>query len=99
MEKIELSYPASRRLAGRALAGVVGSGDMEVLFEPDNGTALTIVIKTSADNSQQRWRHLFERLSALTTLPSGHLEINDFGATPGVVRLRIDQVFEEADDA
>ncbi|MGP4883512.1 hypothetical protein ACTXQV_70630, partial [Klebsiella pneumoniae] len=25
-------YPASRALSGRALAGVVGSGDMEVLY-------------------------------------------------------------------
>ena len=31
MEQITLSFPASRALSGRALAGVVGSGDMEVL--------------------------------------------------------------------
>ncbi|MEG9083361.1 malonate decarboxylase acyl carrier protein, partial [Escherichia coli] len=28
MEKITLTMPASRTLSGRALAGVVGSGDM-----------------------------------------------------------------------
>ncbi|PLN72636.1 malonate decarboxylase acyl carrier protein, partial [Klebsiella quasipneumoniae] len=32
MEQITLSFPASRALRGRALAGVVGSGDMEVLY-------------------------------------------------------------------
>ncbi len=32
MEQITLSFPASRALSGRALAGVVGSGDMEVLY-------------------------------------------------------------------
>ncbi|STQ79437.1 Malonate decarboxylase subunit delta [Hafnia alvei] len=32
MERIELSYPASETLPNKALSGVVGSGDMEVLF-------------------------------------------------------------------
>ena len=31
MEQIKLSFPANRALSGKALAGVVGSGDMEVL--------------------------------------------------------------------
>lgn len=96
MERIELSYPASATLAGRALAGVVGSGDMEALFEAAQGDALQVVIKTSVDGSHLRWQHLFDRLAALRTLPAGRLEINDFGATPGVARLRIEQVFEEA---
>ena len=30
MEKITLTLPASRTLSGKAQAGVVGSGDMEV---------------------------------------------------------------------
>ncbi len=29
--------------------------------------------------------------------PPGSCDINDFGATPGVARLRIEQVFEEAE--
>ncbi len=36
MEKITLTVPASREVSGRALAGVVGSGDMEVVFSPPN---------------------------------------------------------------
>lgn len=96
MEHINLSYPASVTLPGRALTGVVGSGDMEALFEPETSGRLTVAIKTSVEGSQQRWQHLFERLAALRELPAGRLEINDFGATPGVARLRIEQVFEEA---
>ena len=42
MEKITLTVPASRALSGRALAGVVGSGDMEVLFNAEPGQTLTI---------------------------------------------------------
>ncbi|VFS32648.1 Malonate decarboxylase acyl carrier protein [Enterobacter cancerogenus] len=37
MEKITLTMPASRALSGKALAGVVGSGDMEVLFAAEPG--------------------------------------------------------------
>ncbi|TQI82154.1 malonate decarboxylase delta subunit [Serratia fonticola] len=96
MEHINLSYPASVTLPGRALTGVVGSGDMEALFEPAVTGTLTVAIKTSVDGSQQRWLHLFERLALMRDLPAGRLEINDFGATPGVARLRIEQVFEEA---
>ena len=79
MEQIKLSFPANRALSGKALAGVVGSGDMEVLYT----------------NSQARWNALFERLSLINGLPGGQLIIHDFGATPGVARIRIEQVFEE----
>ena len=33
MEKIHFEYPATSSAQGRALAGVVGSGDLEVLVE------------------------------------------------------------------
>ncbi len=32
MEHIELDYPAKRRVPKRAHVGVVGSGDLEILF-------------------------------------------------------------------
>ena len=54
MEHITLTVPASRTLSGKALAGVVGSGDMEVLFTADQGQTLTIDITTSVDNSRKR---------------------------------------------
>ena len=59
MEKITLTVPASRVVSGRALAGVVGSGDMEVLFTADQNQTLTIEITTSVDNSRSRWEALF----------------------------------------
>ncbi|MFW0189854.1 malonate decarboxylase acyl carrier protein, partial [Klebsiella pneumoniae] len=51
---------------------------------------------TSVDNSQARWQALFDRLNLINGLPAGQLIIHDFGATPGVARIRIEQVFEEA---
>lgn len=96
MEKIELNYPASGGQEKPALAGVVGSGDLEVLFKPENIGQLSITIKTSVDGSTLRWQRLFDRIADARTFPSGQLTIHDFGATPGVARLRIEQVFEEA---
>lgn len=94
MEHITLSFPATRTASGNALAGVVGSGDMEVLLTADAGQTLTIDITTSVDNSRARWQALFSRLSTLGSLTSGTMTIHDFGATPGVARIRIEQVFE-----
>ncbi|WP_435946378.1 malonate decarboxylase acyl carrier protein [Dryocola sp. BD586] len=95
MEHITLTFPATRTVSGKALAGVVGSGDMEVLFTAGQGATLTVEITTSVDNSEQRWQALFSRLGALSSLPAGQMHIHDFGATPGVARIRIEQVFEE----
>ncbi|CZV23078.1 malonate decarboxylase acyl carrier protein [Enterobacter hormaechei] len=99
MEKITLTVPASREVSGRALAGVVGSGDMEVLFTTEPGQTLTIDITTSVDNSRGRWEALFNRLQTVSSLPAGKLTIHDFGATPGVARIRIEQVFEGVNHA
>ncbi|MGG4610273.1 malonate decarboxylase acyl carrier protein [Providencia sp. Me31A] len=99
MEHITLTVPASRKLSGKALAGVVGSGDMEVLFIADQSQALTIDITTSIDNSHKRWEVLFDRLQKVSSLPAGKMTIHDFGATPGVARIRIEQVFEGVNHA
>jgi malonate decarboxylase delta subunit len=37
MEKHEFKYPAGAPAGGRAVVGVVGSGDLEVLLEPVGG--------------------------------------------------------------
>ncbi len=99
MEHITLSFPATRTVSGKSLAGVVGSGDMEVLFTAAQGDTLTVAITTSVDNSEQRWKALFARIGSLGSLPAGQMLIHDFGATPGVARIRIEQVFEEVSHA
>ena len=99
MERFEFNYPAAKPLADHAQAGVVGSGDLEALYEPHATQALKISVTTSVDGSHSLWQHFFDRLSTLRELPAGRLDIHDFGATPGVARLRIEQVFEEAEHA
>lgn len=96
MEKIELKYPGTAGKGRQALAGVVGSGDLEVLFRPGSAGQLSIVVRTSVDGSTLRWQRLFNRIATAHQLPAGELVVHDFGATPGVARLRIEQVLEEA---
>ena len=96
MEQITLSFPASRALSGRALAGVVGSGDMEVLYTAAGSDTLRVQITTSVDNSQARWQALFDRLNLINGLPAGQLVMRDCGATAGSAGRRIVQVVEDA---
>lgn len=95
METLSFEFPAGQPARGRALVGCVGSGDLEVLLEPGQAGTLTIQVQTSVNGSEQRWQHLFARMFDGQTPPAMTIDIHDFGATPGVVRLRLEQGFEE----
>lgn len=96
MEKLQFEFAAGGPAAKRIVTGVVSSGDLEVLLEPQQGGKTTIAVQTSVDGYGANWRALLERVFADSALPAAHIEINDNGATPGVVRMRIEQAFEEA---
>lgn len=95
METLNFEFAAGQPAKDRALVGCVGSGDLEVLLEPAAAGRLTIQVQTSVNGSAQRWQHLFQRLFEGRALPALAIEIHDFGATPGVVRLRLEQGLEE----
>ncbi|CAM3256442.1 MULTISPECIES: malonate decarboxylase subunit delta [Pseudomonas] len=95
METLSFEFPAGQPPTGRALVGCVGSGDLEVLLEPGTPGTLTIQVQTSVNGAEQRWQHLFERIFQEQMPPALKIDIHDFGATPGVVRLRLEQGFEE----
>jgi len=93
METIELDYPARYSVPRRVHVGVVGSGDLEVLLEPSADLRAHVLINTSVDGFGVVWRNVldrfFERFEGAATI-----EINDFGATPGTVMLRLEQAAE-----
>ena len=95
METIVLEFPASHPAQGRALAGVVASGDLEVLLESNAAHRTVVNITTSVDGKDRLWKAVLGRIFGDGSLPAAKLEINDSGATPGVVRMRIGQVFEQ----
>lgn len=95
METLSFEFPAGKPALRRALVGCVGSGDLEVLLEPGLPGKLSINVVTSVNGASARWQHLFQRMFDGQTLPAMAIDIHDFGATPGVVRLRLEQGFEE----
>ena len=94
METRDYTFPAGPPASSRALAGVVGSGDLEVLLQPGGDGVTRIVINTSVDGKGAVWDALLQRVFGGEPLPAARIVINDCGATPGVVRMRIEQAYE-----
>ena len=93
MERIEFDYPAKRKVSGRAHVGVVGSGDLEVLLEPAAGNSSRVLIRTSVDGFRETWKAVLDRFFSRCD-GAVRIEINDAGATPGSVQLRLAQAVE-----
>lgn len=94
MERIELDYPARLPVARRVHVGVVGSGDLEVLLEPSPDLRAHVSITTSVEGYGVVWKHVLDRFFQRFE-GAASIEINDFGATPGMVMLRLEQAAEE----
>jgi malonate decarboxylase delta subunit len=94
MEQIELDYSlANRRISGRAHVGVVGSGDLEVLMYPSTGQGAHVSIITSVNGFRDTWKAVFDRFFSSCDL-AVLIQVNDAGATPGSVLLRLQQALE-----
>jgi malonate decarboxylase delta subunit len=93
MEQIEINYPAKRKVQKRAHVGVVGSGDLEVLLEPAEDDAARVFIRTSVDGFRDTWKAVLDRFFANYD-GAARVQINDAGATPGTVQLRLEQAVE-----
>ena len=101
MEKFDFQYPAGSPAAGRVMVGVVGSGDLEVLLEPGTPGQTRVHVTTSVDGYASVWQAQLDRLfkSDAQGWPAVEVEINDFGATPGVVGMRVAQAFQALGNA
>ena len=91
MRTLHYTFPAWREPARRAHVGVVGSGDLEILLEPGDSTdEARVRVRTSVQGFDEIWQATLERFFARTPV-SGSWELNDSGATPAVVTLRLQQ--------
>jgi malonate decarboxylase acyl carrier protein len=93
METLAFTYPARSRIDQRAHVGVVGSGDLEVLLVPAAEPEARVVVRTSVDGYGAIWKAVLDRFFTRHDVAAS-VEINDFGATPGVVSLRLAQALE-----
>lgn len=97
METLNYRFEGGRRsLAGMPqLVGVVGSGNLEVLIEPAPlGGACEIEVRTAAVGFGPTWQAVMADFHARWSLADARVSINDMGATPAVVSLRLDQAVE-----
>jgi malonate decarboxylase delta subunit len=97
MQTLNYSFPATMAVGRRVHIGVVGSGDLEILVEPPSGgmpaDTASVRVRTSVDGFDTTWHDVLERFFHKVAL-NGRWELNDFGATPGVVTLRLQQAAE-----
>ena len=97
MESLSYAFKGRRRAAPFApvLVGVVGSGNLEVLLEPTAaGTDPTLSrfhVETSARGYSAIWAAVLEDFHERHGYMGLDVSINDMGATPAVVSLRLDQ--------
>src|ERR1700730_8187371 len=94
MELLEFDYPSAvRRVSRKAHVGVVGSGDMEVLMEPAEKDGAHVSIRTSVNGFGSTWKAVLDRFFSKFD-GAVRIHINDAGATPGSVMLRLEQAAE-----
>uniref|UniRef100_UPI000D35999A malonate decarboxylase acyl carrier protein n=1 Tax=unclassified Variovorax TaxID=663243 RepID=UPI000D35999A len=99
LETLDFSFSGGRP-AGRfapVLVGVVGSGNLEVMLEPADGPGCAVRVQTSARGFAPIWQAVMNDFHARHTLAGVRVSINDMGATPAVVSLRLDQAVAEID--
>jgi malonate decarboxylase delta subunit len=98
MERLQYRFTGGRPLPRREprLVGVVGSGNLEVLIEsaPQAG-ACTVEINTAAHGFGDIWQAVVADFFARHPLGDVRISINDNGATPAIVGLRLDQAVAE----
>ena len=97
METLNFRFEDGATPLSRAahLVGVVSSGNLEVLIESvPLGGACEIEIKTAALGFGATWQAVMDDFQARWHLRDARISINDMGATPAVVSLRLDQAVE-----
>lgn len=97
MEKIEFrfSLPGNRLQGKKTVCGVVGSGNLEVIIEENDTSETLFIIQTAVDHYKPVWKMVIADF-VNQHKPIGLLfTLNDNGAMPAVVLLRLSQALEE----
>lgn len=95
MEKLEYEFEGGTVLAARnkpILSGVLGSGNLEVLVEAcDLSGKCRVEVETAAVGFGTIWQAVLSDVFERWKIGDVKVSINDAGATPAVVALRLDQ--------
>lgn len=78
------------------LVGVVGSGNLEILMEEKDLAGRTkFELETSVSGFAETWAAVLRDFAESQQFPNTLITINDGGATPAVVQLRLSQGSEQ----
>lgn len=95
METLEIWQDAARRASGEkrhAITGVVASGNLEVMLERVlEGTRCEVTIKTPVGGFDAVWRAVVADFVERHSPGGLRISINDGGARPDTVSLRLAQ--------
>lgn len=94
MEKINLRINSAPAETPRdaSLCGVVGSGNLEILFRKGGAQdACLFEVNTSANGFSSTWECVLQDFAESNAVGGLKVVINDMGATPAVVTLRLGQ--------
>jgi malonate decarboxylase delta subunit len=98
MEHFIMTFPVSNRLPkihAPRICGVVSSGNLEVLIETGKpGDDCRIEVSTPAEGFREIWNAVLSDFNERQPTGGLHVTINDAGATPAVVSLRLDQAMD-----
>ena len=97
LETLDYTLPGQRPAGAFSpvLVGIVGSGNLEVLLEPAPGADCRVHIETSARGFSAIWEAVVHDFHQRHSLAGVRISVNDMGATPAVVSLRLDQAVSE----
>ena len=99
MEHLQFEFECSGKREDNqqaTLSGVVSSGNLEVMLENSDLNGLCrINVSTSSQGFDEIWQAVLSDFVARYNLANLQISINDGGATPAVVCLRLDQAMEE----
>ena len=99
LEQLEFSFSNKEVLHNKknwAIAGVASSGNLEVLIESVALDGLCkVVVKTSVTGFGVIWQKVLEDFFKSNPISDILVSINDSGASPAVVSLRLEQALQE----
>ncbi|KTD40361.1 biotin-independent malonate decarboxylase subunit beta [Legionella parisiensis] len=97
MEKMEFRFtlPGERLQGKKTVCGVVGSGNLEVIIEENTTSETIFTIQTAIDHYKTVWKMIIDDFVNQHQPVGLQFTLNDNGAIPAVVLLRLSQALEE----
>lgn len=97
MEKMEFRFtlPGKRLQGKKTVCGVVGSGNLEVIIEENTTSETIFTIQTAVDHYKPVWKMVIGDFVNQHQPVGLQFTLNDNGAVPAVVLLRLAQALDE----